>query len=781
MFSRLLDVLSTVVIRRRWAVLGGLVAMAALFAFQATKIRADFTPSDLFATFEDQEEINERFRETYGNTDNVLLVLLEGEDVLREQPLEYIHGLSRKFKAIEDVSRVESVTVTGIPRLKDGGGGGGSGVFGLMQRLAGGGVQVSPVVEGEEVEEGEVETLRTALQDAPLITGRLISEDHSLAAITVFFGADVTKNRDIEQAVREIEDWVGAHPAPDGYETLLAGLPYVRLHIIRQMRADQTIMLPTAILVCLLILFGAFRWLPAAILPLIAVVLSVIMIVGGMAWVGEPFNVVNNIVPLLVIVIGISDAIHLINRYGEEYAECGDKKQAGRRALRYMASACFLTSFTTAAGFASLAVSKTDILARFGITAAIGILCVYVVTITLLPAMLTLVGPPEPLAKQSSGGFIEEAIESLTSHLLKRPVIILVVGVALAGATIFGANRIEVDNAILDQLDESDEVYQTTRLIEEKLFGVRPLEVSFRSSEDGRFLDPTFLNRLEELERWARQNGPVLRATSPNDFLHEAWYLMSGDAGRRGQDFPSRRIVEGLAGMYAQAPTDPLGNYISPERDAARLSLSLKDVGAKRTIKFAEDLRAEAERLFGDMEHMRIELAGDAYVGSLGLDVVTRDLLWSVGTAFIIIFAFMSLVLRSLRLGLLSVPPNVLPLLLTMAYMTVMGIALNTATAIIFSISIGLAVDGTIHLLARFREEVGPEGGTEAALLRSARGTGKAILLTYVALMLGFGVMLFSSFVPVRQFGELIAITVLGCLAATILFVPPLLEVGWKK
>ena len=779
MVSSLLDRLASFVTTHRWGVVASLVGLTALFALQIPSIQADFTPSDLFATFEDQEEIADRFRETYGNTDNVLMVLVRGDDVLSESSLDYVHRLSRAMARQEAVSRVESVTVTQIPRMAEGAGSGG-GVFGMLQRMAAGGPKVEQIVSGDDVSQQEAQRLEKVLADAPLIEGRLISQDRTLTAVTVFFERELTQNAQIEQAVREVESWVEEHAAPEGYETLLAGLPYVRLHVIRRMQADQTVMLPAAIIVSLLLLLAAFRWLPAMLLPMVAVGMSTVMIIGGMAWYGEPFNIINNIVPLLVIVIGISDAIHLINRFGEEYAVSRDRQEASRATLRSMAAACFLTSFTTAAGFGSLMVSQTEILGRFGATAALGVLGVYIVTIAFLPAMLTFVAPPTRLAEQATTGRVEAWTEGMVGRLIEHRHWVLIAGAAVAVVCTVSARGLTVDNAVLDQLDEEDPVYKTTKLIERKLYGVRPLEVSFRSSKEGRLTDPAFLNNVQELARWARTKDGVLRTTSPNDFLQEAWYLMTGDPEKRTADYPSRQVVDGLHSVYQRAPQNPLNSYMTKQADGVRLSISLTDMGAKQTIALAEKLQSKAQALFGEMEDVEIHLTGDAYVGSLGLDIVIRDLMWSLGTAFLIIFLFMSLVLGSVRLGLLSIPPNVFPLLMTMAYMAWQDIPLNTATAVIFSISIGLAVDGTIHLLARFREEVAHgDQGVDEALVRSARGTGKAIILTYVALMVGFSVMFWSSFVPVRRFGELISVTVLGCLAATLLFVPPLLKVGW--
>ena len=165
----------------------------------------------------------------------------------------------------------------------------------------------------------------------------------------------------------------------------------------------------------------------------------------------------------------------------------------------------------------------------------------------------------------------------------------------------------------------------------------------------------------------------------------------------------------------------------------------------------------------------------------MGLDAVIDDLVGSLLLAIVIIFGFLTILFRDIRLGLLSIAPNVLPLVLTMAFMAVRGIRLNTATAMIFAISIGLAVDATIHLITRFREEERVAPVVEDALIRAARGTGRAIVLTCVMLAAGFSVMTISSFVPIRLFGQLIAVTALGTLLGNMVLLPALLKLFWAK
>ena len=889
MDSQLLFRLAVATIRRRWWVISACVALTVAVGAFIPRLTSDFTPSDLFATFGDQELVAAEFRDTFGNTDNVVLVLLEGNgaDVLTPAGVRWLFLASRALGALEEVARVESIVSLPDPRppeaapeagaeltvtdalfelydmllgplagrpgdpdatlaaalddnlagdtragerdageQEQGGlrageqeqGGlrageqdaGESGdasdpepgaAPGGAARQPGGGpgetstqsdgardamARLAPVIGAADVTAAQVERLRELAGGSTLVRGRLLSDDGTVAALAVFLREDITQNDQMSAAADRIHEVVSLVQVPDGHVVSYGGLPWVRTWVVRSMRADQTVLLPLSLGVSLLILLFAFRWLPALALPTAAVGMSAVILVGGMAMVGEPFNILNNIIPTLVIIIGISNAIHIINRYRDELSWGLDRSAAAGRALATMAVACFLTSFTTAVGFASLAVSRTDILKRFGWTAAVGIMVAYVITILLIPASLSMVRPPRSLRDAGAGGTragggdgpFEGAIERITRASMRHRWAVIAGATCVAALAVFGGTRVHVDSAVLDQVNPREEVYRVTRLIERELGGLRPLEVYLTSEEADRLYDPDVIARLEEVRLWALTQPGVLSSLGYADFLREARAMVAGPEAR-DEPLDDAAELRGLARLMAQAPRDPLAGYLLDEARRGRLTITVEDMGARRTNLFIDALELELDRAFSGVEGVSIRLTGDAYVGSRGLDAVIGDLLGSLATAFVIIFVFLLVLLRSPRLGLLSVPPNVLPLLVTLGYMAVRGVPLNTSTAIIFSISIGMAVDGTIHYLARFREELAVDEDVEESLVRAARGTGKAIVMTCAALVVGFGVMLTSQFVPIRRFGELIAVTVLAMLVSTILVLPALVRLGY--
>ncbi len=842
-----LNWLAKLVTERRKLVVTVSVLTALAFATQIPKLTADPAPESLLSSFEGEEYalIQQRFEEWFGKRRQAVLILVESDDVLARDTLQRIHDISLYFAEKPWVEKVAGLTTLNIPRREKGPaeeeGAGLDDLDGLEEvggdadedlddldslddldaldeadvedaqgdledaafnalldiiesdpdRFPGGiavlgpalsaELKTDPIVQGTEVTEQEAAELAKAIEGNPLLVGRLIDDDHTLAGIALQLPE--LGPREMQRAMKDLLASL-ERPELEDLELHVGGLPYLRSVIVAKMRSDNLRLIPLTVLVCLILLTISFRWAAGVLLPLGAVAITALVTVGGMGLFGEPMNILNNVIVPLLIIIGISDATHLIQRYRDEVHDeetQGDEARtaAGRRTVRAIAVACMLTSATTAVGLASLVVSKTVMLRHFGLTSGLGVMISYVVIITFVPAILTWVTPPkrEEVRRERTSMFTN-VTSGLVARLLQwRWPVLLGTALFTIGAG-YVASRITVDHALLDQFDETDPVYTTTILIEEKLAGVRPLEVVLVSTEDDHFLNPELIESIQRIRNWASLRPEVIRTLSYGDILRESYALLSGDPTVRSENFKSRKQVKGLVTMMGQRKPSPLSEWLTEDGKRVRVQFKLRDVGAQATMRFLDTLDKIIELELGDDETVSVSFTGEAYTGSRGQAAVVNDLLGSLLVAVVVIFLLLAFFFRSIRLGLLSIPPNLIPLVATMAYMVWREIPLNVSTVIIFSISLGLAVNGTIHVLARFREEMRKGIGREAALVRAAKGTGRAIVISCVTLMAGFGVLLFSSFVPVRSFGELIAVTIGGCLVATLIVLPPLLSVA---
>lgn len=835
--QQVLDWLGKLVTERRKLVIWLFVLVTIAFSTQIPKLTADPAPESLLSSFEGAEYalIQRRFEQWFGKRPEAVLILVEADDVLSRETLQRIQDISLYFADKPWVDKVASLTTLNIPRRVKGTTDEGDGDLDGLEEVGGpddggdlddldsldeadedadtqgglkddafnalldiiesdpdrfpGGIakvgpalsaelETSPIVEGTEVTEEQAAELAKAIADNPLLVGRLIDEDHTVAGIALQL--QNLDPRQMSQAMDELREDL-ERPEFQDITMHVGGLPYLRSVIVSKMREDNLRLIPLTVLVCLALLTLSFRWAPGVLLPLAAVAITALVTVGGMGLFGEPMNILNNIiVPLLVIMV-MSDATHLIQRYRDEVSldDGGDRSAAGRRTISAMAVACLLTSGTTAAGLASLLVSKTVMLRHFGVTSGLGVMFSYVVIITFIPAILTWVTPPKrELVRKERTSTFTNVSSTLTARLLRwRWAVLGATALFTVGAG-YVASTITVDHALLDQFDETDPVYTTTLVIEEKLGGVRPLEVVLVSSEEDHFLKPEMVQSIQKIRNWAALRPEIIRTLSYGDMLHESYALIADDPSVRSEKFKSAKQVKGLVTMMSQGGSSPLSDWLTEDGTKARIQLQLRDVGAQATMRFLDTLERIIESELGKDDTVSVSFTGEAYTGSRGQVAVVSDLFGSLLLAVVLIFLLLAIFFRSIRLALLSIPPNLIPLVATMAYMAWREIPLNVTTVIIFSVSLGLAVNATIHVLARFREEMRHGVGREAALVHAMRGTGRAIVISCVTLMAGFGVLLASSFVPVRVFGELFAVTFGGCLVATLIVLPPLLRVA---
>lgn len=813
----LVDVWARVVTARRGLVLAIVGVVVAVCAANLPRLTTDTAPENLLISYGGYHERVHAFRDRFGDTDSVVAVLVVADDVLTLDALTYVHTLTETLGEFEHVTRAVSITNVPAPPPESAGGGlddledledlgdleeGAAlpdedprferalarlitvdparfplGMMTVADRV-GSDADLAPLIaEGRTPTEGDVARAIDVFEHAPLLRGRLVSTDRRVAAVVLVLDRALGTGDPRVRLVHALDARLAELSPPPGIEVRPAGLPHLRAAISDAMIRDQIVLVPLALVVCIVLLLMSFRWVAGTLLPIVTVGLTVVTVLGLMAIVGEPLTILMNTVPTLLIVVGIAESVHIIGRYMDE-ARKVDRKVAAQRTLHALFVACFLAAFTTAVGFGSLMVAQTEMLRRFGVVAAVGVLVGFSLLMSFIPAALTYFRAPSgrKLREAPTRGWIERVLVPMTARLLRNRWLVIGGAALVAVASSWAFMHVRADTALIDTFDPSDPVVEATHLVDEHLDGIRPLEVFVQADAEGRLRDPEVLAALDRVAAWAASEAGVLRATSANDILHATWNRVAGLPLDDRSPFRTREQVEDLATLLTRFEPSPLDDYLAPDGTAARLEIRLGDVGARRSIAIIHAVDARLAAELGGLEGVRYSLLGEGYIGSLGVDSVVDDLAGSLSLSAFVCFLTIAALFRSWRLGLIAIPTNVLPQLGTVAWMTIRGIPLDASTAVVFSVVIGVTVDLTIHGFARYLEERESGLMRRAALLRTARGTGRAMVVGTVTLVLGFGVLLFSGFVPIRHFGELIAAALFLSLAATLTLQPPLMS-----
>ncbi len=771
--------------RRFWFALLVVVTVAAGFA--ATTIRYDFRPQALFAGSDDLVRYSEEFHATFGHEDAVLLIVAEateqGRDTLDRDLLawqaEVYRQLVAEFKDTSLVDRIDAVVTLKLPyspfaptRTRY--------VVGALERLK----ADAPVVVAAEDEQ----RLRAVIAESKLLKGSLVSDDLRVSAIAVTVAPRVRKIELTRDVMQRIDRILKRHPIPAGYRLHLSGLPAIRADIVEHMQRDQLRLVPLMSLLFFVVMLVIFRHPVGAILPLVAVGVGLIATVGLLAALGQSFNLISNVLPLLLLIIGVSASVHVVARYVQEVEDSpDDRRRATHETITHMAVACLLASLTTAIGFLSIAVARSEVLRDFGWQAALGMAMLYVSTMLVLGVALPWFRPQRlPADVNHRYSPTSHAVAVAGYAVARHPWPTLIVSLAVFGSSLWVARDCRINSYLLETFDADNPTLQTLVMVEDKLSGVIPLEISLDADDHQRFLAPRNFKAIYDFQQFAVTIDAVTSAQSYVNLFQELYWkarrtsddrdrLPSLDAaGAERIEFCEQRIMLSPRVFNYHA-------FMTKDGRRARILLRMRDAGTLHTLEVVEQLESKLRELLPADSGITFRLTGDAYVSAKAMDRFIRDIFYSLGAAAAVIFVIIGLLFGSLRLGVVAVLPNLTPLAVTLGYMGLRGYEMNASNVIVFSISLGIAVDNTIHFMARFREEIRKTDDAAWAVEQTYEGTGKAIVLTTLLIIVGLSVLLFSEFVPTRRVAELIGVSMTAALLGDLLLLPACLVLFWKK
>ncbi len=769
MFERFVSLL----IRSRWLVVAGLLIVTGLAGWYATSIRFDFSPRSLFLTADDEVRFLQEHRKQFGDEDALVMLLVESEDIFARDVLELVTELTERFEEVEHIERVYSLAT--------------------MQELGGssGLLEVHPLLEELPSSPEEQKALRERTLSNSLFINRFVNPSGKATSVLAKFEDGFVEELDRRPALAEMEE-ILASVSVDGVETTLVGLPVVNREYAVLLAEDMARTIAASVVLMCLLLFVLFRTPSGILLPLASVAMAVSWTVAYMVSAGDYFNIINSIVPTLLLVIGVGDAVHFLTAYYQELGAGKAKRDAIVSMVRRVGMACLVTSITAAVGFASLVVARIDIIKGMGRVASVGLMLSYFIILALVPAVLAIMpAPARETLKAPSEGRLGPFLTWLGEFCIRRKVSIIVATVLLCVTSAVGAMRVETDSFLLEELFDSNPVSKAMKHTESTITGLMPTEVSIQTDEPGGALEPEVLRGIEALQERMERDPFVGHSVSVADLVKEIAFVLEGE--RRLPD-SRREVVEYLTLFEMSEDPSFIDSVLDGSRQTARISASMRDWGTKNYFSWYDGSESCDERalrctdptaqpmvelvdsVFGTTagigDGIEVHVTGGSLVAARALSHVVDDMMSSLLTAFFVIALLMMILLRSLRTGLLAMLPNVIPLLVTLGFMGWVGIPLRTSTALIFSISLGVAVHDTIHFLTRYREELLATRDREQALRLTMLSTGRAIIFTSVLLVGGFVIMTTTRFVGIFQMGVLGAITLFAALLGALLLLP---------
>lgn len=703
-----------------------------------------------------------QFLEKYGQDGRSIFVGMYDDDLFTLEHFQDFYDLNEQVRAIPGV--VECLSVTRVFNLKKNDS---IKKFELIQ-----------VVPQRPQTQAEVDAIKQDIMSLVIYDGLLFNADKHSTMMLVSIEDEYVNTKARTELVTSLKGLLDEYGKAHGIEMRISGMPYIREITTQKMVKEIVGFTFLSIFVAGFILYLFFRsWRP--LVSVVAIVLiSVSYMFGIMVLLGFDVTILTGVLPPLLIIIGVENSIFMLNKYHREYDACHDKMQALKNVILRIGPANFLTNTTTAVSFASFIITRNVLLVPFGILASICIMITYVLTMVLLPTFFSYQKNPEgKMVNYMNNPRINYIMEKVSVFVLgKKRVVYAVLGVLLT-LCVIGATRMSTSGRVVDDIAKNDKLYKDIMFFEENVGGVMPFEISIDTRKPKGVMNAGFVRKVQQLQdslalypefsrplsiaevvKFARQgffNGKPEQYKVPTN--NEFGFIMKYMPETKGGELP--KIVT---------------QYIDNEMQSTRISVQMANVTTPEIDQISKTLRPKIDKIF-PKEKYDVVMTGSAMVTLQGTNYLIVNLSHSLFLAFMVIAMLMAITFRKFKMVVISLIPNLIPLLFTAGVMGFCGIPLKMSTILVFSIALGISVDNTIHYLARYRLQMRyNQGDIRKSVMAAIQETGPSMIYSASVLICGFLIFAFSSFGGTKIVGFLVPFTLLIALITNILVLPAL-------
>jgi predicted RND superfamily exporter protein len=652
---------------------------------------------------------------------------------------------------------------------------------------------LTPVFPEKLSGQAELDSALALASNQKVYMDRIVNTQNGAAMILVWVQKEVMNSSKREALAQSLQD-AGKHFVDNtGIELHYAGLPFIRTLVANEVKREMAFFLYASAIVTGLIMFLFFRSFRAVLFSMIIIGIVVVWVLGTLSLFGFKITLLSGLIPPVIVTIGITNAIYLLNKYHLEFAKTNNKLEAIATVVQKMGLATFLTNLTVAIGFLTLLSTDIIILREFGIVAGINIMVLFLVSLVMIPSVFSWLPTPSEkhlrhLNFRIMGGFLK-GIDVLVHR--QRPLIYMV-SMALALFSVYGMLQLRSVSYMVDDIPEESQIKKDLHFFEANFTGVMPLEivVEFKTKKRRPVLDVKNLQKLEEFENFLDSLPEVSRPVSVLSLIKaskQAFY--NGNPDRYA--LPSKS--EGVFILrYMKGQTDPSAggqssgdskglfkSFVDSTFTTVRMSSQIADVGSIRMDSLVHDViepRMRAIFVSTEKDSVVATVTGSTKIFIKGNRFLVDNLRESLLLAFILITLSMAIMFANVRMIVISLVPNLLALMITAGLMGYFNIPLKASTALIFSITFGISVDNSIRFLAKYRQEILannffiPVAVTDAIL-----ETGKSIMYTSIVLFAGFIIFTFSSFGGTIALGLLTSVTLIISMFTNLILLPALI------
>jgi len=707
-----------------------------------------------------------KFKSEFGEDGNVLIIGIESDKLFTTPVFKGLYVLTEDLKSFPGVENVVSLTHLFLLK-KDS----------LAEKF-----NFSAISPLPPLNDREADSLRQIIINQPIYKNLFINEKQNVSLIAVSLNKDQLDSKEKITMVNNITARVNRFGEKFNIKLHYSGLPYIRAYTSEKIPKELTLFLVLSVIVTTLSLFLFFKTFSSVIFPLILLFLSIIWSMGLIALFGYKMTLMTGLIPPLIVVIGIPNSVYLISKYHTEYRKCRNKIRALVQVIQKIGLVTLMINANTALGFLTLYFTDVVPLQQFGLIACIATMLTYLISIILIPGVLSLLPPPtEKSVRHLDSVRVRKAIAFFKYLVSEKRTVVYAITLIAVGVSIFGLTKLKAVSFMVDDLPKNDKIYIDLKFLESNFKGVMPFEIIVDTHKKAGLRKTQVLKKIEALQEKLSQYPELSRTTSVTDIFKLARMAFYDNKPEEYQ-LPSRDELGFIMSYYkkdksAASKKNILNTIVDKDFSKTRITGNVKDIGSIKMEVLMGKIQADMDSIFKDPENessVTTMITGTTKIFIKANDYLVKNLFWSLIATFVLIAGQMYWLFKSWKITLVSMLANFIPLLIIAGVMGFTNIPLKPSTVLIFGIAFGIAIDNTIHYLAKFRLDRKMGLNVKDATMLSLDETGQGIIYTSIILLLGFLVFVPSSFGGTVALGLLTSMTLFIALFSNLIVLPSL-------
>ena len=760
------ETIARIILRNRITILAIIIALTVLMAMQWKHMRFSYTEANLLPKDHPVNSDYEAFLKVFGEEGNLIVLGIQDEKFWEVKNFEAWQQFVQKLQDANEVTSVISIDQLYVLQKDT-----------LQEKLV-----AKPFLDQTKISTAKYlsEKESELYQKLPFYEGLIYNAKSKTIRSAVYLDKAI-----VNTEARKI--FIDSVLIPEkekfeqntGMQLRVSGMPYVRTLNSQNIIDEIGLFVLGALLVTSIIFFFFFRSFRATFISMCVVIVGVMWAFGTLGLFKYEITVLTAIIPPLIIVIGIPNCIFLINKYQQEVKNHGNQAKSLQRVVSKIGNATLMTNLTTASGFATFMFTNSQLLKEFGIVASINIVVLFLLCITVIPIIYSFMSLPKERHLQHLNKKYIASLVKWFEHVVKnKNVTVYVVSVILLIFSIIGIYQIRISGSLIEDMPRKADFFKDIRFFEQEFEGIMPLEILIDTKKDKGVQKMNVLKRMDRLQETIDDIPELSKSMSVVNLVKygkQAYY----NGNPEYYELPTSQEVSFIL-PYVKNSTEGntqnlMKTYVDSTGRYARITTFMKDIGTDKMERIQEELKELIAKEFPSPQ-FEVAITGKAYLFQKGTKYLIDNLVVSLLLAIFLISLFMAYLFRSFKMIVISLVPNLLPLLLTAGIMGYFGVPLKPSTILVFSIAFGISVDDTIHFLAKYRQELKANNWRiRKSVFNALRETGVSMFYTSIVLFFGFSVFMISSFGGTVALGGLVSLTLVFAMLSNLILLPVLL------